>query len=460
MKKMLWGGRFGKGPSEKAVLFNSAENIALDERLIPYDILGSLAHARMLYSQEIIPTADYESIATALKRLYGYWKEGRFGLEPRLEDVHMNVESAVTRMTGAGKKLHTARSRNDQVLLDMRLFMRDRTLDVIEEVESLREAFAGLAKNDGPMAAYTHTRVAQPITVSFWCQGWHDSLSRDIERLQDAYKRINQSPLGACAVAGTAWKIDRKETAALLAFPAVQENAFDTINSRGECETELLAALSLLMCKLSRLSEELIWLSQKGLVGIAEEHTTGSSIMPNKKNPDVLELVRGRTGRVYGNLNHCLTALKGLMSGYNSDMQETKAAMMGGLDTAEACLDAMAMVVRGLKFDRKRIEEELDGGFAQATEIADYLAMHGMPFREAHEMAGRLVKHCEKDGRTISAIKAGEASKLLGMKIGEENWAALKSLSRPRLKAKFRHESLDFADRERAKIEAAFSRLL
>src|SRR5512143_482887 len=307
MKKMLWGGRFEKGPARETLEFNSAENISLDAGLVAYDILGSLAHVRMLYKQEILSTAEYESLRDALRALLAQSQGGGFRLDPALEDVHMNVESAVTKMTPSGKKMHTARSRNDQVLLDMRLYMRDRILAMLLAIGRLQEAFAKLSEKDGPMVAYTHTRVAQPITISFWCDAWSRSFARDSARLKEAYRRVNMNPLGACAVAGTGWNIDRSETAALLAFDGVQENELDTVSSRGECEAEVLSALSLAMCKLSRLSEELIWLSEKGLLDLSEEHTTGSSIMPNKKNPDTLELIRGRAGRVYGNLTHCLT---------------------------------------------------------------------------------------------------------------------------------------------------------
>ncbi|MEW6722162.1 MAG: argininosuccinate lyase [Candidatus Micrarchaeota archaeon] len=459
MKKMLWGGRFKKGPAKETIDFNSAENVRLDYALVPYDIYGSLAHARMLYSREILSVSEYEAIRGALKNVLAAWRKGSFILFPELEDVHMNVEHAVTEATPAGKKLHTARSRNDQVLLDMRLYMRDRILDTISALGSLQNSFAELSGKDGPMSSYTHTRVAQPITVSFWCDGWSRSLARDAERLMGAYARINQNPLGACAIAGTAWGIDRQETAGLLAFDSVQENELDTISSRGECEAEALFALSMAGCKLSRLSEEMIWLSQKGLVSLSEEHTTGSSIMPNKLNPDVLELVRGRSGRLYGALMHAMVALKGIPSGYNSDMQETKFAIMGGFETALSCLHAAGMVVRGLEFHPKKIGEELDSGFAQATEIADFLAMGGMPFREAHERTGELIKWCEKEGLTLSQVRLKDAEGSLRVSMGKEKWEELRSLERPRLKRKVPPIRYEFVERERKRIEEAYSGL-
>jgi argininosuccinate lyase len=457
--KKLWSGRFSAEPAGEAIGFNSSENISLDAELVPYDILGNLAHARMLYEKEILSTVEYEAIKSALKNIGEQWRASAFVLKKEFEDVHMNIEAAVSSATPAGKKLHTARSRNDQVMLDMRLYMRERVLGMHASLQALREAFAKKAGKDGPMAAYTHTRVAQPITVSFWCQGWADSFSRDQQRLREAYRRINQNPLGACAIAGTPWAIDRSLTARLLGFDGVQENEMDTITSRGECEAELLSALSFIMVKLSRLSEELIWLSQKGLITLAEEHTTGSSIMPNKKNPDVLEIIRGRAGRVFGSQAAVLTTLKGLMSGYHSDMQETKAPLMDGLRTTAGCIEAMAMVLGGMRFERGEIEKELDRGYAQATEIADHLAMKGTPFREAHAKAGALVKHCEKEGKLISGLDHTTAGKILGTGMGADEWKALRSLERPRLKRKVAVERSGFVGKEKKRIDDAYSAL-
>ncbi len=456
MTKMLWGGRFKKGPSKETIEFNSSENISLDERLVTYDILGNLAHVRMLQKQGILSTGEAKALLAGLKELQRQHASGKFKLKTELEDVHMNVETAITLQTPFGKKMHTARSRNDQVLLDMRLYLRDQTIMLAEHLVALQKCFAGLVKKDGPMVAYTHTRVAQPITVSFWCAGWSQSFARDIERLKDAYKRVNCNPLGAGAIAGTSWKIDREYTAELLGFDSVQENELDTISSRGECEAELLFVCSEVMCKLSRLSEELIWLSQKGLVEIAEEHTTGSSMMPNKKNPDVLELVRGRTGRVYGNLNHVLVMVKGLISGYHSDMQESKFAVMSGLETTLQSINAMAMVVGGVGFNPSAIECELDTGFAQATEIADWLAMNGLPFRQAHECSGNLVKYCEEHGSTLTKLSEKDAEAILNVKLNGQ-WKAIAGLTRDRLKRKVLVS--EGMDTEKKKIELAYKKL-
>lgn len=458
MKDMLWGGRFSAPPSKSIIEFNSAENVELDRRLVAYDIMGSLAHAAMLAKQGILTAKEHNEIRRALRQVYKEWREGRFMLKEDLEDVHMNIEDAVTRMTPAGKKLHTGRSRNDQILVDMRMKMRDRALEMLGAIESLQEALVEISRRDGPMVSYTHTRVAQPITVSYWCQAWMDSFDRDAMRIREAYGRINVNPLGAGAIAGTSWNIDRKETARLLAFDGVQENELDTITSRGECEAELLAAQSILMCKLSRLATELIWLSQKGLIKLAEEHTTGSSMMPNKKNPDALELVRGRAGRVYGHLQHTLTVLKGLISGYHSDMQETKYAVIDGTRTTLTCLATMAAVIGRIKFDRKTIQDELDRGFAQATEIADYLAKKGVPFREAHERVGRLVKHCDDNGSTIAHVSKSEAERILDADVGD--WDSLIGFGRERLKRDVRMQRNGFVKKERERIDKAFNALL
>ncbi len=431
---MMWKGRFSKDPEKGVLEFNSAENIVLDQKLVRYDILGSIAHVRMLAKQGIVKADEAEELIKALKEILQGWESGSFKLEPDLEDVHMNIESAVSEKTPHGKRIHTARSRNDQVLLDMRMYMRDGILEVAHGIEELQKACAGLG--DGPMVGYTHTRVAQPITVSFWADAVVQGLQRDMERLMGCFGRVNSNPLGAGALAGTGWDIDRGYTAGLLGFDSIQENELDTISSRGEMEAELLSHLSILMARLSGLAEEFIWLSEKGLVELPDELCTGSSMMPNKKNPDLLELVRGRTGRVYSSLTHVLSVKKGLISGYHSDMQETKYAVMQGIDTVRAALGIMALVMENISFNSDKIAHELDEGFSQATEIADYLAMQGVPFREAHERAGRLVKVCEAKETIISKLPKGEAEGALGTGIPQEKWAELVSVERKRLKKK------------------------
>ena len=325
----LWQGAFS-GAEDEVTRFNSEENAGLDKRLVSYDILGSIAHVKMLSKQGIIQKGEATAIIDALKTTLDDFDRGIFTLDPALEDVHTNVEAAVTKLTPSGKKMHIARSRNDQVLLDMRMLMRDEAIVIAKALIKLQGSFVELSEGDSVMASYTHTRIAQPITVSFWCDAHSRSLERDIRRLLSCMETMDSNPLGAGAIAGSGWPIDRRYTASLLAFKDVQENELDAISSRGEDEAELLSILSILMGKLSGLAEELIWLSQKGLTRIPDRFCTGSSMMPNKRNPDVLELVRGRAGRVSSNLLHVLMVKKGLISGYHSDLQETKYAVMSG----------------------------------------------------------------------------------------------------------------------------------
>ena len=428
MTKKLWQGAF-EGADKNITRFNSSENICLDSKLVYYDILGSIAHVKMLTNQGILKEEDANDIIKGLKQVLKEYEQGRFKLDESLEDVHTNVEVAVTKVTQQGKKMHTARSRNDQILLDMRMYMRNEVLVAGKEISKLQKSFAELAKKEGFMVGYTHTRVAQPITVSFWCDAHIRSFYRDLDKLLECYKRINSNPLGACALAGTSWNIDRGQTAQLLGFGSVQKNELDTVSSRGEVEAELLSHLSIIMAKLSGLAEELIWLSQKQLIELPEEFCTGSSIMPNKKNPDVLELIRGRTGRVYSNLLHVLTVKKGLISGYHSDMQETKYAVMSGIDTTRECITIMTKVVKQLKFNEEKIKEELEVGLAQATEIADALVKKGMSFREAHGMVGKLVNDCAKQNIVLSNSKPLH-------QFSESEWKKIISLDRKRLKVR------------------------
>ena len=454
MAQKLWSGAF-EGANADALAFNSAENIELDGKLVAYDLLGSIAHVKMLAKQKIIPVKEAGEITKALSVVLSRYNSGQFTLDPSLEDVHTNVEAAVSNLTPAGKTMHTARSRNDQVLLDMRMYMRDEALELAYAAIQLQKAFVVLAKQDGPMVGYTHTRVAQPITISFWCEAQVQSLGRDIDRLLQFEARFNQNPLGAGALAGSGWPVDREYTAKLLGFASVQKNALDAISSRGEAEGELLAHLSILMGKLSGLSEELIWLSQMKLIQIPDEFCTGSSMMPNKKNPDVLELIRGRASRVQGNLVHCLGVKKGLMSGYHSDHAETKYAVMMGVDTTKGSLQILASLVPSLTFNSQSIEAELESGYAQATEVADALAHKGVPFREAHGMVGKLVGECQTAG--ISLSKATPIPPL-----NSKEWAEATQLERTRLKVKVELDaSLEKkVVEEKKKIQKTFEQLI
>lgn len=402
---MLWGGRFSKGPKDKILQFNSAENVQVDAVLVPYDIAGSIAHVKMLGKQSILKVNETEAIIAALTEVMDDYKKGKFVLDPKLEDVHMNVETAVSKKTSLGKKMHTARSRNDQVNLAMRLWLRDAIKELNKEIKVMETALAKQGKTVTTIPAHTHTRIAQPITNKFWGNAYAIGFKKDAERLEQLYARVNKNPLGACAIAGTTWKIDRKYTAKLLGFDSVEENELETISSRGELEAELAFVCSLMATKLSRMAEDLIWLSYVGLVSIPEEYCTGSSIMPNKMNPDVLELVRGRTGRIYGNLMALLTMMKGTPTGHNADTQETKKAVMDSVNTLLACLDITSDVVAEIKWDKKKGEELIRKGYARATLLADKLAQGGMPFREAHEKVGEIVKKLEKQGKSLEEEK-------------------------------------------------------
>ncbi len=410
---MLWGGRFSKDPKKNVLEFNSGENISVDERLVPYDIKGSIAHVKMLKAQRILKTDEADEIVKSLEELLAEWKSGKFKLDQNLEDVHMNIEVAVSKKTPHGKKMHTARSRNDQINLDMRLYLRDEVKEIAELLKRMQKALIEQGKNPVEIPAHTHTRVAQPITNKLWGEAYSISFGKDIERLKQLFVRINKNPLGACAISGTTWKIDSNMTAKLLGFDGVEENTIETISSRGELEAEFAFVCSLISTQLSRIAEDLIWLSYVGLVEIPEEYCTGSSIMPNKMNPDVLELVRGRSGRIYGNLMALLTMMKGTPTGHNADTQETKRAIMDSIDTTKACLAISAETISKIKWDKTKGEELIRKGYARATLLADKLAMEGMPFREAHERVGKLVKKLQKEGKYLEDFKEEELKKMI-----------------------------------------------
>lgn len=398
---MIWGGRFSKDPKEKLLLFNSSENILVDSALVEYDIIGSIAHVKMLKKQKILDGNEADAILSALDELLKEWKSGKFILDPKLEDVHMNVEVAVTKKTPNGKKMHTARSRNDQVNLDMRLYMRDKVGELLATLEQLQKVFVNQGNLVISIPAHTHTRVAQPITNKIYGEAYVSSFAKDIERLKQLNERINKNPLGACAINGTTWNIDREYTAKLLGFDGDEESALETISSRGELEAELVFICSLLATQLSRISEDLIWFSYIGLVELPEEYCTGSSIMPNKMNPDFLELIRGRTGKIYGNLFTLLTIIKGIPTGHNADTQETKKAVMESIETVLSCTIILADAISKIKWNKEKGEQLIREGYGRATLLADKFAQEGMPFREAHEKTGKIVKRLQKEGKCL-----------------------------------------------------------
>ncbi len=408
-----WGGRFGQ-PTDRAVEAFTA-SIHFDRRLYRHDIAGSIAHARMLAKQGIIGRVDVESIEAGLLGILADIEAGNFTFQADDEDIHMAIEKALTARIGeTGGKLHTARSRNDQIALDVRLYLRDEIGRIIGLIQGLKGGFVQLAKRELGviLPGYTHMQKAQPVLLSHYLLAFYEMLARDEERIQDCLKRVNVMPLGAAALAGTGLPIDRRYVAKLLRFPEVTENSIDTVADR-DFIAEFIFDASLLMMHLSRFCEDLVlWSTDEfRYVEISDSFTTGSSIMPQKKNPDVAELIRGRTGRVYGDLVALLTILKGLPMTYNRDLQEDKEPLFDTVDTVESCLGILTAMIAHLTFDRKRMEAEAGGGFSTATDLAEYLVMKGVPFREAHGIVGRIVAFCIRNGKELSELTLTEIRK-------------------------------------------------
>ena len=417
MANKLWGGRFDKSADEEMYDFLSAENVALDAALIKYDIEGSLAHVCMLAKQGIIAKKEAGEIISALVAVQKKTDVGGFLLDPKLEDVHTNVESAVTAITANGKKMHTARSRNDQVSLDTRMYMRVEINEVSAALLELQQSLLELSKNDCIFPTYTHTQVAQPASLSFWCHAHWCGIERDLERLSQLYARVNVCPLGSGAVAGTTWNIDRAYTGKLLGFSAPTLNPLDSVGNRGELEAEMLSHLYLAMAHASKIATDVILLANKHLIVIPDEYSTGSSMMPQKKNPDPFELVRGKASRMLGLYVHAAGLLKSVPSGYNLDSQESKYALMQGVKTAGQTFSILAHALPHLTFDRGKISLELEEGYACATELADLLAKKGVPFRSAHGVAGGIVKECISKKKFLSALSAAEVSAAAGVNV-------------------------------------------
>ena len=389
----MWGGRFAQETDALVAAFNAS--IDVDQRLALVDIAGSIAHATMLGEQGIIEEDEAAQIIKGLESLREEVLAGTFAWSIELEDVHMNLEQALTERIGSvGGKLHTARSRNDQVATDFRLWLREETHALIDLFKQVRSVFVETAEQhlDIIMPGYTHLQVAQPLLFSHHLMAYYEMFSRDQERLEDALKRLNVSPLGAGALAGTGFPIDRERTTELLGFDRPAANSLDAVSDR-DFALEFLSSCSIAMMHLSRLSEELIlWSSQEfGFVTLPDSHTTGSSIMPQKKNPDVSELVRGKTGRVYGNLMALLTVMKGLPLAYNKDMQEDKHGVFDSADTLQVALKLTLNLLPKIKVNAERTHYAAGRAYSNATDLADYLAKKGLPFREAHEVVGKLV---------------------------------------------------------------------
>ncbi|MCR4563331.1 MAG: argininosuccinate lyase [Clostridiales bacterium] len=395
MEKM-WAGRFSKELNEVADDFNSS--LKFDCKMYKQDIEGSIAHASMLGAKGIISPDESEKIIGALGEILSDIENGKLLFDNGAEDVHMFVEQELTKRIGdTGKRLHTARSRNDQVAVDIRLYLREEAEKIKCLIVSLISALSSKAKEntDAIMPGYTHLQRAQPITFAHHLLSYAFMLKRDYERLDDAEKRMNLSPLGCCALAGTTYDTDREMTAKALGFDGVVMNSLDGVSDRDFC-VELLSAYSILMMHLSRLSEELIlWSSWEfKFIELDDSFTTGSSIMPQKKNPDMAELIRGKTGRVYGDLITMLTVLKGLPLAYNKDMQEDKEAVFDALETVKMCLTVASPMIETMKVHKENMYSAAKEGFINATDIADYLVKKGMPFRAAYKTVGTIVAYC------------------------------------------------------------------
>ena len=403
-KDKLWGGRFNQPTDAFVEEFTASVNF--DQRLYHYDIAGSIAHARMLSECNIISQQESEQIIAGLNDIHAAIEAGDFNWSVGLEDVHMNIEAELTKRIGsAGKKLHTGRSRNDQVATDIRLYLRDAIDSICKELLRLQTGLLELAEReaDSIMPGFTHLQVAQPITFGHHMMAWFEMLKRDSGRLHDCRLRLNQMPLGAAALAGTSYPIDRQYTADLLDFDSPCENSLDAVSDR-DFVIEFNAAAALIMMHLSRFSEELVlWSSaQFDFIELPDRFCTGSSIMPQKKNPDVPELVRGKSGRVFGNLFALLTLMKSQPLAYNKDNQEDKEPLFDTVDTLMGCLRSFADMIPALGTKKDNMYRAARSGFSTATDLADYLVRKGLPFRDAHEVVGKAVGYGVDNGQDLA----------------------------------------------------------
>lgn len=410
----LWQGRFQKALDPKTNDFNSS--IRFDSRMFREDIAGSIAHATMLCAQGIISSEDLADILEGLQAIREDIESGKLEIDPNAEDIHTFVEGELTARVGAaGKRLHTARSRNDQVALDIRLYLRKACDDLHAQLTELISVLCKKAEQyaDAVMPGYTHLQRAQPITLGHHLLAYAEMLLRDKERLQDAKKRMNVCPLGACALAGTTYNTDREMTARDLGFSGAMQNSLDAVSDRDFC-MELASMLSILMVHLSRFSEEIVlWCSWEfKFVELDDAFSTGSSIMPQKKNPDITELIRGKSGRVFGDLMTLLTMMKGLPLAYNKDMQEDKEAVFDAFDTVKMCLTAFIPMLDTMTALPENMRKAAAGGFINATDCADFLVSKGLPFRDAYKATGELVALCIQKGLTLETLPLSEYQKI------------------------------------------------
>ena len=402
----LWGGRFTKETNQLVHSFN--ESLSFDRRLYKQDITGSIAHVTMLSKQLILTAEEKDRIIAGLTAILEDLEAGRLEPEAQYEDIHSFIEATLIQRIGdVGKKLHTGRSRNDQVALDMKLYIRDEIPELnrllLELLEVLEQTMK--ANTDTYMPGFTHLQKAQPTTLAHHLGAYYEMFARDLSRLADTHVRLNECPLGAGALAGTTYPLDREYTAELLAFDCPTANSMDSVSDR-DYLIELLSGLSIIMMHMSRFSEEIIlWNSNEyQFVELDDAYSTGSSIMPQKKNPDIAELVRGKTGRVYGSLMALLTTMKGLPLAYNKDMQEDKEGVFDALDTVIDCLTLFTGMVKTMRFHKDNMEKSAARGFTNATDAADYLVMHGVPFRDAHGIIGQLVLTCLEKGISLDEL--------------------------------------------------------
>ncbi|BEI34070.1 argininosuccinate lyase [Polynucleobacter sp. HIN5] len=416
-KSKAWSGRFAEPVDSLVQHYTSS--LAFDQRLALVDIAGSLAHAEMLAAQKIISKADFMAIQKGMAQIEKEIVSGRFEWQLALEDVHLNIEARLTKLIGdAGKRLHTGRSRNDQVATDIRLWLRSEIDLILVDLTRLRAAFLNLAEQHANtiMPGHTHLQVAQPVTFGHHLLAYYEMFTRDSQRLADCRMRVNQLPLGAAALAGTSYPIDRARVAKTLGFDGVCQNSLDAVSDR-DFAIEFCASAAILMMHVSRLSEELIlWLSPRfGFIDLPDRFCTGSSIMPQKKNPDVPELARGKTGRVNGDLIALLTLMKGQPLAYNKDNQEDKEPLFDAVDTVSQTIQIFADMVPHIKVQQAAMEYAAEEGFATATDLADYLVKQGLPFRDAHEAVAHAVKHCVEKDCALSDLTLAELIKACGL---------------------------------------------
>ena len=410
----MWAGRFGEELNALADDFNSS--LHFDCRMYAQDIRGSMAHAAMLCARGILTETDRDAILAGLESILDDLDSGALAFDPECEDIHMFVEQVLTARIGdAGKRLHTARSRNDQVAVDLRLYLRDQVQEIRRDIRALIEALLHQAEahKSAILPGYTHLQRAQPVTFGHHLLAYCMMLLRDLDRLKNAAERMNISPLGSCALAGTTYDTDRDMTARTLGFRESCRNSMDGVSDRDFC-LEILSGLAILMMHLSRLSEEIVlWCSWEfRFVELSDAYSTGSSIMPQKKNPDMAELIRGKTGRVYGDLMALLTVMKGLPLAYNKDMQEDKEAIFDAVDTAKLCLRVAAPMVETMKVREDVMYAAAQKGFINATDLADYLVTKGLPFRTAYKLVGELVARCIREGTVLEDLPLEEYQKL------------------------------------------------